>query len=157
MEHPQHGDQGSSARGHHPDHSPGTGQSPAKAQALFTAQDWAQPVIRFVVIVAGGSKGITKARAGECLAALKRKHKSIAIWHAGSDEDESPARKIVRDWAARNKVPWVPFSKSTLTLMRCAKERMELGQKTGVMILPTSNPQTILSASKAAGLPAWEI
>lgn len=114
-------------------------------------------MIRFVVIVAGGSNGITKARASECLAALKRKHKSIAIWHAGSSKDESPARKIVRDWAARNKVPWVPFGKSTLTLMRCAKERIDLGQKTGVMILPTSNSQPILSASRAAGLPAWEI
>lgn len=113
--------------------------------------------IRFVAIVAGGDLGITKERVAECLSALKRKHKSIAIWHAGSEDAQSPARKLVRTWAARNKVPWVPFGERYEALMRSASGRASDGHKVGFVILPTTNPRRVRDAAKAAGLVAWEV
>jgi len=138
---------------------PRPGQSPANAASLASWLELATPEmkIRFVAVVAGGDLGITKERVADCFSALKRKHKSIAIWHAGSGGEESPARKLVRAWAGRNKVPWVPFGERYEALMNSARGRSSAGHKIGFIILPTNSPTRIRDAAKSAGLVAWEV
>lgn len=152
----QHGDSIPATSGHAVGDSPGTGSSSSSPASLFTEEGtiFLKP---FVIVVAGGDKGVDKQQVAEWFSALKRKHKRIVIWQASNNPAESPAHQLVSKWARKNKIAVVPFKHRDDSMLRWATKSAEAGHKVGVMIMPTTNPQTIIKAAKASSLPVWEV
>lgn len=138
--------------------SPRPGQSPADAAGVETWFEMAKsPLIRAkLVIVLAGANLTDDTRAHdpfllEQLAAAKRKHKHIALWHAGA---ESPAIAKVKAWAKRNKVPFVPFGMRFESMFRHASQRFQSNERTGVISIDGS--ELVRSTARSHKLPIWE-
>jgi hypothetical protein len=134
------------------------GQSPADAAGVATWFEMAKsPLTRaklVIVLAVGDLTDDTRAHDPfllEQLAAAKRKHKHIALWHAGA---ESPAIAKAKGWAKKNKVPFVPFGMRFESMFRHASQRFQSNERIGVISIDKS--ELVSSTARSHKLPLWE-
>lgn len=137
---------------------PRPGQSPADAAGVETWFEMAKsPLIRAKLVIVLAVADLTDdTRAHdpfllEQLAAAKRKHKHIALWHAGA---QSPAIAKAKAWARKNKVPFVPFGMRFESMLKHASQRFQSNERTGVISIDRS--ELVSSMARSHKLPIWE-
>lgn len=122
--------------------------------------------VSLVVVVTGGRNFADRKLVNTTLDRLLAKHPSLVIWHGAA----RGADTLAAEWAAKRKVPHVPFPAAWRELgpaagpqrnkrmAALAAARFREGEKTGVVAFPGGHGTAhMVATAKSLNLPVWEI